>query len=989
MKEVKFLHNRHDGSALILAVVLTSLLAVIGAMFLMTSRVERTATSAIQDNKELDSAVEAAISAISRELIRDFPSDTQEYYDYPDVNIYTGVGDSWLASLEPREDTSSPDDYIWPHITDISGRMGDNALNVPIGVVRDYQGQADIGDSNSFREPNYADADGDGVSDSAWVKLDSITTSKSKDIYTAIRVIDNCAMLNVNTAYKFDPNLPPTEKSRVDGSSQTQIKLMTLTIRPWEIYEPDYQTRLLKYEKELLEQRVSSSDANDFDLGDYENKVIWKYNSIDADYTPFDISDELELRNRFLLNNKQIVTRLENWGEEFINNWTKMVPVDSGGAELNEWFERTGDPNAERYSYRHLATTYNMDRIITPIGSRMFNINAIDVNDVGLLYNAFVSCINPDPAFGEVDIFKRKFAQLAVNIKDYSDADNDVSVLTVDGNPIYGFENPCVYISELTYSFKFPNKLVPNDTEHRAFAIELFKRYGSYDFAGWRLVIDEPGNTRTMDISGASFSNGFYVIVFEDANELLSPQVSFSDSPANGAIGVDPNVVLSWPANDWLDEDAYDVYFGTDYNSVKDANDDFDPNNVYKGEHGQSYDPLGEGVPLDVNTTYYWRIDDVKDGEPINEGSVWKFTVGNPKPDINSIEHDETVFNDGTVIRLERYVAATDEYINVDTVAVPLEFVIKKEGSFSYKRDTRKHRCIKDLWATTAAGFSTPSLGNSGGHSLSEYNDEPTIQAQPKSFDNVGDVGRVFWESAYAIGPGDVEGDYLIDLTDPNTQRIFKYITVLQKQLADTNRIKGRININTAPWYVIAQLPWVNEDPNGSEQGRNGELARAIVAYRDKQLLETDDGDIDYNDADVDNPDGRSLATGISGLREDKGFENIGELVTVVNTFDDLGDYGYAYSMRQYIDGNDQPGFPDLTTGWRVKGDGCKDDMEERNLIFARISELVTVRSDVFTAYILVRLGRDGPQKRVIAILDRSSGSGVKVLARYEVPDPR
>ncbi|GAH63524.1 unnamed protein product, partial [marine sediment metagenome] len=61
--------------------------------------------------------------------------------------------------------------------------------------------------------------------------------------------------------------------------------------------------------------------------------------------------------------------------------------------------------------------------------------------------------------------------------------------------------------------------------------------------------------------------------------------------------------------------------------------------------------------------------------------------------------------------------------------------------------------------------------------------------------------------------------------------------------------------------------------------------------------------------------------------------------------------------------------------------------------IFSRISNLVTVRSDVFTAYILVRIGTDGPQKRVIAILDRSdvySGKDkVRLVALHYVPDPR
>ena len=47
-------------------------------------------------------------------------------------------------------------------------------------------------------------------------------------------------------------------------------------------------------------------------------------------------------------------------------------------------------------------------------------------------------------------------------------------------------------------------------------------------------------------------------------------------------------------------------------------------------------------------------------------------------------------------------------------------------------------------------------------------------------------------------------------------------------------------------------------------------------------------------------------------------------------------------------------------------------DLEERDLLFTRFSDLVTVRSDVFTAYLLVRIGEAGPQKRLIAIFDRS-----------------
>ena len=106
------------------------------------------------------------------------------------------------------------------------------------------------------------------------------------------------------------------------------------------------------------------------------------------------------------------------------------------------------------------------------------------------------------------------------------------------------------------------------------------------------------------------------------------------------------------------------------------------------------------------------------------------------------------------------------------------------------------------------------------------------------------------------------------------------------------------------------------------------------------------------------------------------------------------------YGRNRDVGNNDidELRFPDLTPPSQTEGDGAANDFEERDLIFARISNLVTVRSDVFTAYIVVRIGADGPQKRVVAVLDRSNvypnGAGgfngrVKIRAVHPVPDPR
>ena len=242
-------------------------------------------------------------------------------------------------------------------------------------------------------------------------------------------------------------------------------------------------------------------------------------------------------------------------------------------------------------------------------------------------------------------------------------------------------------------------------------------------------------------------------------------------------------------------------------------------------------------------------------------------------------------------------------------------------------------------------------------------------------FKNVGEIGMVFDVNAYNVPVGSTEADLRLDLRgDPNYARIFNYLTVFDPAnhgLPNETRVKGRININTAPPFVLEQLPWIAPPAVGPK------IVDMVVACRDKLQM-----------SGAGAPDFR-------GRFGRKGFGSIGELTQVwVSGFP-----GY-YGMDYYgADGIDQDGFPDLTPlkGLTTGGDDAADDYEERDLIFHRISNLVTVRSDVFTAYILVRIGADGPQRRMAAILDRSDVSPlagppytsgkVKVRALHKTPD--
>jgi hypothetical protein len=88
--------------------------------------------------------------------------------------------------------------------------------------------------------------------------------------------------------------------------------------------------------------------------------------------------------------------------------------------------------------------------------------------------------------------------------------------------------------------------------------------------------------------------------------------------PADGAINIDPNTVLSWSPG--KDADSHDVYLGTNYDDVNDA----DTNSPeYKGNCDvNSFDPCGLGL----DTTFYWRIDE-RNSSGTAKGDIWSFAT--------------------------------------------------------------------------------------------------------------------------------------------------------------------------------------------------------------------------------------------------------------------------------------------------------------------------------------------------------------------------
>jgi len=109
------------------------------------------------------------------------------------------------------------------------------------------------------------------------------------------------------------------------------------------------------------------------------------------------------------------------------------------------------------------------------------------------------------------------------------------------------------------------------------------------------------------------------------------PAKATEPDPEDGAtVGIAVNaplqVQLSWkPGYYAADVNGHEVYFGTDWDEVNDA----DTNDAEYED--TTDDPCFLATSLEINTVYYWRIDEANSAHPEQgwKGDVWSFYVGN------------------------------------------------------------------------------------------------------------------------------------------------------------------------------------------------------------------------------------------------------------------------------------------------------------------------------------------------------------------------
>jgi hypothetical protein len=145
--------------------------------------------------------------------------------------------------------------------------------------------------------------------------------------------------------------------------------------------------------------------------------------------------------------------------------------------------------------------------------------------------------------------------------------------------------------------FPYPDGLVPGTTYY------------------WRIVeVDESNPESPWEGAVWSFS--------------IAPKSAFSPDPVDGSESVDPNVALSWEPG--FGAILHYVYFGDDYDTVNNAAGAMPWGST-------TYKP----GPLDLEKTFYWRVDAFRGVETF-KGDIWSFStfgaVGSPVPSNGTVD---------------------------------------------------------------------------------------------------------------------------------------------------------------------------------------------------------------------------------------------------------------------------------------------------------------------------------------------------------------
>jgi hypothetical protein len=1052
------LHKRqNNGSALLLVVVVTMLLSVIGIVFIMTARLRGIAASGVTDSRDLDAAVQSVVSRVDTVLLQDLfgKSLNKSIIDGTDPNnepYDSPAADTWLASLEPSIgiDGFGQPVFYWQQVTDLFN----NNFGVAASGFYDPQHDTDPTDWNGSKpelevrttgvltkiitpgERVYvikknaadwsaanlwyagarADADGDGVADSRWVIVPNLTTGGGKPVYAAVRIIDNCAMLNLNTAYCFyqDPyttnaTSPFLKSWFINKAARTIASypsgsyyadggryLSEINYLPflrgsdlnsiWGGTLGDGWYRILSAKGFCV---IKSSDPYDLtgQLSTGEaHQILMNIENPGSSYSLFDLGDELEIRNRFLLTSK-VESRFER---SDVANYTLdagggvyavfETPVDDSTA-FTAWKIKMNPANfdlwsggigsdAYKYDRRHLCTFYSFDR----------NIRTVQTD--------FYTFLDTQPESTRYVFVPKKKAAVTTNIQNLAAAQpyNNTETRRKILHLLYAFREyfyskyvaggdsvSTALVKAARQSAQIMANMIDYTDDDTTATAGPFANteYGSQVNANptyitraivRQMILEASGNTIDIGATASSplspyeFGLGlsdtttppFETVYGYERQPFISEVYSYCDND-NGGVKVFALELIN-PYQDTFSLKGWNICFGAGA--------------AYSYDLGSNYVIPAAGGPTAPGRLTIYTVDTAYSGYAAYIPTITTKTTtpsnaysdSYPPVPFSGVSPSAMglgmQLNSGVLCLRRPDPANPGKFLTVDKIT-----------------DAQRNLLITDMAGGTGTQHDTSRKDTDWGFTNNlAYMGSPAATDVPASFFSLGDktkVSQFIAQKGYALPVAndglpigrlaDFESVAFIGNqnsgTDPNTitklvsevsneagvrfnmataSNMLGYICTLNR---DKGNLPGRININTAPKHVIAAAIPPNLVMSSATDPNVLYIAGQIVANRP--------------------------------------YTSLADLLTKVP------------AIKKFVNNNPV-----------IVGDtSMSSDFEKRDWILSRLSNIFTVRSDTFTAYILVRLGADGPQRRMIAIFDRSnvwsSTDKPKLVALHPVSDPR
>lgn len=1068
--------GRRRGSAVMLVVVSLVMMVLIGAAYLQSVRVQRFAIAQVKG--DMNAVIRSIINQIATTLAQDLEDDGSgkfELYDYPWTNDaadwdpeplkFDGSSfasrpkggtqdDAWLASSMPDFSDAVSTNWFWPHLTNLTGILLEydkannnfnlDADNIPAEHAIDFSGSDPLRrDTGVDLDANHlTDADGDGIPDSFWTWAPIVQVGGVTYVM-AVRIEDLSAKVNINTAmslgrgggsaYVLDAT--PAGSDAPYWHTPTEVDLGRF------VYDFNGSMSELRA---LLGYRLNTTVTDELISGTRRDSFwgntgrMYPNEGNSATGRLFAIADEYELRYRNGLNNSSTQTQIEQEMPTFLRSTKSATTYDS--ADLTQ-YGGTSTPNEKDFFQlepRHQMTTMSGAAVFAwPLPGDNFKPNSDDhfkldlnkakVDDIATRISQVYSAGSPTlpSGIGDPDVFA---AQLAVNIADYRDSDNQLTYFDADGTPgtgdeYYGLE-ALPFITEVYAQAKYQvtNVASAGDTDgsgvddynlewtrqgNAGYAIEIRNPFPyPISLKNIHLYVDD--GTTAVEWAATGDQNGDTVVDLSDlisevtgspkdqlnAKEVL---ILYRHSQETGGVPADAT-------NDTIAEDAAnglvqeETATGSSYTYVhldKDWPDASDSTNI------TTFNGSTVTVELQVDSL---QTNGITPGPRIAYSRAESRSA--PSPYTELVIDPNPVPVAGAQDYWQRGSVGNGNGLNMLATRasdfIPHEDAPKLTGTGT--RDTTGYERLGEADKTSLVR--TDPLDSTIGNQILIRNGDFMHVGELAHIAVLGPTGPTnaktipeAWNQSPT--PGDVRS-FMLSFTASSTNSVsttpgdksnydiphaaflidqFTTLSPREDGVNNDNRngpdddgeniIPGLVNLNTMPYELLVKVLPI-PDPD-----LRAEVAARIVAYRESDAAQ------------------RASFPGYSSgiARANPGIAYTGELFGI---FSDLftGDGSDTYQLTQDDGTPVRIDFLNDPTDSTVTSDGVADDREEEAMIAKWLAQVGSVRSDYYAAYVVVRGYHGGFERdniieaaRFIAVFKRNAENG-QVVVKMVSPRP-